>query len=128
MEMEVVFNFRFSTEQTDQGLRERVEAMLNKHELDYSIKWTLSGHPFLTAEGALVDAARDAIKETNGIDTELSTSGGTSDGRFIAPTGAQVLELGPLNATIHQVNECVGVDELDTISTYYEKIMEKLLS
>jgi len=127
-EMEVVFNFRFSTEQTDQGLRDRVEAMLNKHELDYSIKWTLSGHPFLTAEGALVDAARDAIKETNGIDTELSTSGGTSDGRFIAPTGAQVLELGPLNATIHQVNECVGVDELDTISTYYEKIMEKLLS
>ena len=126
-EMEVVFNFRFSTEQTDQGLRERVEAMLNKHELDYSIKWTLSGHPFLTAEGALVDAARDAIKETNGIDTELSTSGGTSDGRFIAPTGAQVLELGPLNATIHQINECVGVDELDTISIYYEKIMEKLL-
>lgn len=127
-ELEVVFNFRFSTEQTDQGLRKRVEAMLNKHELDYSIKWTLSGHPFLTAEGALVDAARDAIKETNGIDTELSTSGGTSDGRFIAPTGSQVLELGPLNATIHQVNECVGVDELDTISTYYEKIMEKLLN
>ncbi|MCK4743211.1 MAG: succinyl-diaminopimelate desuccinylase [Sulfuriflexus sp.] len=126
-ELEVVFNFRFSTEQTDQGLRDRVEAMLNKHNLDYSINWTLSGHPFLTAEGALVDAARDAIKETNGIDTELSTSGGTSDGRFIAPTGAQVLELGPLNATIHQVNECVGIDELDTISTYYEKIMEKLL-
>lgn len=127
-EMEVVFNFRFSTEQTDQGLRKRVEAMLDKHELDYSIKWTLSGHPFLTAEGALVDAARDAIKETNGIDTELSTSGGTSDGRFIAPTGAQVLELGPLNATIHQINECVGVDDLDTISTYYEKIMKKLLT
>ena len=126
-EMEVVFNFRFSTEQTDQGLRDRVETMLNKHGLEYDINWTLSGHPFLTAEGALVDAARDAIKETNGIDTELSTSGGTSDGRFIAPTGAQVLELGPLNATIHQVNECVGVDELDTISTYYEKIMEKLL-
>jgi len=127
-ELEVVFNFRFSTEQTDQGLRDRVEAMLDTHNLDYSIDWTLSGHPFLTAEGALVDAARDAIKETNGIDAELSTSGGTSDGRFIAPTGSQVLELGPLNATIHQVNECVGVDELDTISTYYEKIMEKLLS
>jgi len=127
-ELEVVFNFRFSTEQTDQGLRDRVETLLNKHGLDYSIKWTLSGHPFLTAEGALVDAARDAIKETSGIDTELSTSGGTSDGRFIAPTGSQVLELGPLNATIHQVNESVGVDELDTISTYYEKIMEKLLT
>jgi len=127
-ELEVVFNFRFSTEQTDQGLRQRVEGMLDKHKLDYSINWTLSGHPFLTAEGELVDAARDAIKETSGIETELSTSGGTSDGRFIAPTGSQVLELGPLNATIHQVNECVGVDELDTISTYYEKIMEKLLS
>jgi len=127
-ELEVVFNFRFSTEQTDQGLRDRVEALLNKHELEYDIEWTLSGHPFLTAEGALVDAARDAIKETTGIDTELSTSGGTSDGRFIAPTGSQVLELGPLNATIHQVNECVGVEELDTISTYYEKIMEKLLA
>jgi len=127
-ELEVVFNFRFSTEQTDQGLRDRVEALLNKHELDYNIAWTLSGHPFLTAEGALVDAARDAIKETNGIETELSTSGGTSDGRFIAPTGSQVLELGPLNATIHQINECVGVEELDTISSYYEKIMEKLLS
>jgi len=127
-ELEVVFNFRFSTEQTDQGLRDRVENILNKHNFDYDIKWTLSGQPFLTAEGALVNAAQEAIKETNGIETELSTSGGTSDGRFIAPTGAQVLELGPLNATIHQVNECVGVEELDTISTYYEKIMQKLLS
>jgi len=127
-ELEVVFNFRFSTEQTDQGLRDRVTAMLNKHSFEYSIEWTLSGHPFLTAEGALVNAARDAIKETNGIETELSTSGGTSDGRFIAPTGAQVLELGPLNATIHQINECVGIEELDTISNYYEKIMQKLLS
>ena len=127
-ELEVVFNFRFSTEQTDQGLRERVTTLLDKHGLEYDIQWTLSGHPFLTAAGALVDAARDAIKETNGIDAELSTAGGTSDGRFIAPTGAQVLELGPLNATIHQVNECVGVEDLDTVSTYYEKIMEKLLS
>ncbi len=126
-ELEVVFNFRFSTEQTDQGLRDRVEALLNKYEFDYDIQWTLSGHPFLTAEGALVDAAQEAIKETTGIDTELSTSGGTSDGRFIAPTGAQVLELGPLNATIHQINECVGVEELDSISNYYEKIMQKLL-
>ncbi len=127
-ELEVVFNFRFSTEQTDQGLRDRVTAMLNKHDFEYNTEWTLSGHPFLTAEGALVDAARDAIRETNGIETELSTSGGTSDGRFIAPTGAQVLELGPLNATIHQINECVGIEELDTISNYYEKIMQKLLS
>lgn len=127
-ELEVVFNFRFSTESTDGALRERVKKILNKHELDYSIDWSLSGNPFLTAEGALVDAARDAIREVVGIETELSTSGGTSDGRFIAPTGAQVLELGPLNATIHQVNECVSVEDLDTLSTCYERILEKLLS
>lgn len=127
-ELEVVFNFRFSTESTDGALRERVKKILNKHKLDYSIDWSLSGNPFLTAEGALVDAARDAIREVVGIETELSTSGGTSDGRFIAPTGAQVLELGPLNATIHQVNECVSVEDLDTLSTCYEKILEKLLS
>lgn len=127
-ELEVVFNFRFSTESTEAGLRERFEGILDKHGLDYVIDWSLSGNPFLTPEGALVDAARDAIRETNGIEAELSTSGGTSDGRFIAPTGAQVLELGPINATIHQLNECVGTDELDTISDYYERILEKLLS
>jgi succinyl-diaminopimelate desuccinylase len=126
-EMEVVFNFRFSTESTEDSLRERVHAILDQYKLDYAIDWSLSGHPFLTPEGALVDAARAAIKEVAGIDTQLSTSGGTSDGRFIAPTGAQVLELGPLNATIHKVNECVAVEDLDTLSSYYEKILEKLL-
>jgi succinyl-diaminopimelate desuccinylase len=122
-----VFNFRFSTEQTEASLRERVEAILNKHELDYSIDWSLSGNPFLTAAGALVDATRESIKEVIGIDTELSTTGGTSDGRFIAPTGTQVLEFGPRNATIHKVNECVSVEDLDTLSACYEKILEKLL-
>jgi len=125
-DLEVVFNFRFSTEQTDAGLRERVEAILNKHELNYSIDWSLSGNPFLTAAGELVDATRESIKDVIGIDTELSTTGGTSDGRFIAPTGSQVLEFGPRNATIHKVNECVSVEDLDTLSACYEKIMEKL--
>jgi succinyl-diaminopimelate desuccinylase len=126
-ELEVVFNFRFSTESTDDGLRQRVTKILDKHALDYKIDWSLSGEPFLTTEGELVEAARNAIKEIANIDTELSTSGGTSDGRFIAPTGAQVVELGPVNATIHQVNECVGVEELDMLSAYYERILVKLL-
>jgi len=127
-DLEVVFNFRFSTEQTDAGLRERVEAILNKHELNYSIDWSLSGNPFLTAAGALVDATRESIKDVIGIDAELSTTGGTSDGRFIAPTGSQVLEFGPRNATIHKINECVSVEDLDTLSACYEKILEKLLA
>jgi succinyl-diaminopimelate desuccinylase len=127
-DLEVVFNFRFSTEQTEASLRERVEAILNKHGLDYTIDWSLSGNPFLTAAGALVDATRESIKEVIGINTELSTTGGTSDGRFIALTGSQVLEFGPRNATIHKVNECVSVEDLDTLSACYEKILEKLLS
>ena len=90
-------------------------------------KWTLYGQTFLTPAGELVDAMKAAIKTVCGFDTELSTTGGTSDGRFIAPTGAQVVELGPLNATIHKVNECVGVDELDTLSEVYEQILFKLL-
>jgi len=111
-QIEIICNFRFSTEVTEAELRERVEALLDKHELDYDIRWVLSGNPFLTPEGELVAAATESILEVTGTATELSTSGGTSDGRFIAPTGAQVLELGPRNATIHQVNECVEVDDL----------------
>ncbi|MDX1529841.1 MAG: M20/M25/M40 family metallo-hydrolase, partial [Gammaproteobacteria bacterium] len=83
--------------------------------------------PFLTPEGALVDAVRTAVKETNGVETELSTAGGTSDGRFIAPTGAEVVELGPVNATIHKVNECVRVEDLDLLSNIYERVMQILL-
>jgi succinyl-diaminopimelate desuccinylase len=127
-EMTVLFNFRFSTEVTDAELRSQVEAVLQKHELDYHIDWQLSGQPFLTPAGELVDATQAAIKSVCGYETELSTSGGTSDGRFIAPTGAQVLELGPLNATIHKVNEHVAIDELDTLSEIYQQILENLLS
>jgi succinyl-diaminopimelate desuccinylase len=125
---QVTFNFRFSTETTQEALRERVETLLDRHGLEYDIEWDLSGLPFLTPRGELVAAAQTAIKKVAGIDTELSTAGGTSDGRFIAPTGAQVLELGPLNATIHQVNECVGVGELDRLSSMYETILQNLLT
>ena len=127
-ECEVMFNFRYSTETTHEALRERVQAILDRHRLDYTIEWTLSGLPFLTPRGELVSAARQAINEITGLDTELSTAGGTSDGRFIAPTGAQVLELGPLNATIHQIDECVAVDDLDRLSSIYERILELLLA
>ncbi len=125
---EVTFNFRFSTESTDEDLRTRVAAILDRHGLDYELDWNLSGLPFLTPGGELIEATRRAIRTATGIDTELSTAGGTSDGRFIAPTGAQVLELGPLNATIHKVNECVGVDDLDRLSQMYELILEELLA
>jgi succinyl-diaminopimelate desuccinylase len=127
-EMEVWFNFRFSTEVTDQQLRDTVRKILDKHQLQYELKWNLSGQPFLTAEGELVDAARIAIREITGIETQLSTSGGTSDGRFIAPTGAQVVELGPCNDTIHKVDECVKTDDLDQLSKIYERILEQLLT
>jgi len=126
-EVEVIFNFRFSTKTTAEALQQRVEAILNRHGLDYCIDWTLSGQPFLTPAGELVSAACDAIRAVTGHDTELSTAGGTSDGRFIAPTGAQVLELGPVNASIHKVNECVSTADLDTLSDIYEKILKELL-
>lgn len=124
----VVFNFRFSTEVTDKILRERTEALLKKHQLNYEIEWTLSGQPFLTPRGDLVNATVAAIKEVTGIDTELSTSGGTSDGRFIAPTGAQVVELGPINATIHKVNEHISAEDLNQLTAIYEKLLVKLLA
>ena len=127
-DIDVVFNFRFSTEVTAEQLKERTEAILNKHGLSYDLAWSLSGLPFLTAKGELVAASVAAIKEVTGLDTELSTSGGTSDGRFIAPTGAQVLELGPLNATIHQINECVNVADLDTLTQLYQGILVRLLA
>jgi len=106
----------------------KTEAILQKHNLHYEIEWNLSGQPFLTEAGPLVDAAVAAIKKTKGIDTNLSTSGGTSDGRFIAPTGAQVLELGPLNATIHQIDEHVSIQDLNDLSDIYEGILVKLLA
>ena len=126
--MTVVFNFRFSTELTETELRERTEAILKKHGLLYKLDWSLSGHPFLTAKGELVTAAVESIRDICGIESELSTTGGTSDGRFIAPTGAQVLELGPINATIHKVNEEIRAADLDTLTDIYERIMVKLLT
>jgi succinyl-diaminopimelate desuccinylase len=126
-ELEVWFNFRFSTEVTAEILQQRVEAVLGKHGLDYELQWELSGQPFLTPSGELVEAAIAAVEKVIGVTPELSTSGGTSDGRFIAPTGAQVLELGPLNATIHQIDERVGVEDLDRLSDMYRHILEKLL-
>jgi succinyl-diaminopimelate desuccinylase len=121
------FNLRFSTELDAETIKRRVTAILDKGGFDYELKWRLSGNPFLTPAGALVDASRAAVSEVTGIESELSTSGGTSDGRFIAPTGTQVLELGAINATIHQVNECVGTAELDQLSAVYRRILEKLV-
>ncbi len=126
--LEMLFNFRFSTETSAEALKQAVHAILDRHTLDYSLDWVLSGQPFLTPRGELVEAAQSAIAELTAQTSELSTSGGTSDGRFIAPTGAQVLELGPVNASIHQVNEHVSVAELDTLSQLYERILEKLLA
>ena len=126
--VEILFNLRFSTESTVESIRTRTHAILDRHGLDYALDWKLSGQPFLTPEGELVEAARQAIRKVTGIHTELSTSGGTSDGRFIAPTGAQVVELGPVNATIHKVNECIRVSEIDDLSVIYEEILKHLLS
>ncbi len=126
-EANIVFNFRFSTETTAEKLISRTEAILNKHQVEFECQWHLSGQPFLTPAGKLVEAAVAAIKNVTGAQPELSTAGGTSDGRFIAPTGAQVLELGPVNATIHQINECVKVEDLDTLSEIYQQILSKLM-
>lgn len=125
--LNVTFNFRFSTEVTDQQLRDRTEAILNNHGLDYELDWHLSGQPFLTAEGDLVAAAIDSIKQVTGIDAELSTAGGTSDGRFIAPMGTQVIELGPTNATIHKVDENTNVADLGVLTQIYQMLLQKLL-
>ena len=125
--MEVCFNFRFSTEVTDKELIAKTTEILDRHGLEYDIKWTFNGQPFLTPAGNLVKATQAAIKAVNGQDTNLSTAGGTSDGRFIAPTGAQVVELGPVNATIHKVNECVRMEDLEKLTDMYEGILTELL-
>jgi len=126
-DLAVTFNLRFSTEQTPDSLKQRITALLDSHQLNYQIEWNLSGLPFLTAPGDLLDAVSAAITAATSITTELSTAGGTSDGRFIAQLGGQVIELGPVNATIHQVNECTAVDELETLPAIYRGVMERLL-
>jgi len=125
-EVEVVFNFRFSTEVTHEQLRVRTEALLDAHGLDYHLDWTLNGEPFLTAEGELVEAAITGVETALDHRSALSTAGGTSDGRFIATLGSQVVELGPCNATIHQVNERVRASDLDDLSRVYEAILARL--
>lgn len=127
-ELEVVFNFRFSTELSADIIKRRTHAILDRHNFEYEINWALSGQPFLTDRGSLVNACVDSIRAVSGIETELSTAGGTSDGRFIAPTGAQVLELGPCNATIHKVDEQIAAADLDTLTAMYEGILERLLA
>jgi|TARA_B110000503_G_C7141744_1_gene411135 succinyl-diaminopimelate desuccinylase len=127
-ELKICFNFRFSTEVTDQMLITRTTQVLDAHKLDYDIDWTFNGQPFLTDSGELVKATQQAIKHCTGRETQLSTAGGTSDGRFIAPTGAQVIELGPVNATIHKIDECVKIDDLDTLADIYQDILQRLLA
>ncbi|WP_435104416.1 succinyl-diaminopimelate desuccinylase [Arhodomonas sp. AD133] len=126
--LHVDFNFRFSTEVTEDDLRARTEAILSRHGLDYEIEWELSARPFLTDRGPLLEATRHAIEAVTGRATTPSTAGGTSDGRFIAPTGAQVVELGPLNRSIHQIDEHVAVSDLETLSAIYEGILQRLLT
>lgn len=125
--VEVTFNFRFSTASTVEGLKSKVHAILDKHNLEYELKWALSGKPYLTPRGNLVDAVSAAIKSVTGINTELSTTGGTSDGRFIADICPQIIELGPVNETIHKLNECVSVADLDILSDIYFHTLENLL-
>ena len=126
-ELNISLNFRYSTEVTAEQLKEQTVAVLDRHGLDYALQWQLSGEPFLTAGGPLIDATVAAIKTVTGIETELSTSGGTSDGRFIAPTGTQVIELGPNNANIHKINESVRVEDLDQLSNIYQTVLVNLL-
>lgn len=123
----LVFNFRFSTELTEEDLKIKVSELLDIHKLDYDLQWKLSGNPFLTNSGKLVDATCESIKEVCGYETECSTGGGTSDGRFIAPTGTEVIELGVSNDTIHKINECVNIEDLDTLTNIYSKILKQLL-
>ena len=126
--VEIRFNFRHSTASTKDGLKTRVHEVLDKHGLEYDLDWEESGKPYLTPRGSLVAAISDAIKAVTGLDTELSTTGGTSDGRFIAEICAQVVEFGPMNASIHKLNENVPVAALAPLSAIYEKTLEKLLT
>jgi len=127
-QVEILFNLRFSTELDEATIKSRVHSILDKHGFEYDIQWRLSGNPFLTSKGELIEATHAAIKTVCGYETIDDTGGGTSDGRFIAPTGAQVLELGPINASIHKVNEHIDLDDLETLSRIYEQILINLLA
>ena len=126
--LKVEFNLRFSTEITADGIKTKIEQTLKTHDLDYEIDWHLSGDPFYCKPAELARACEEVIFDTMKINPELSTGGGTSDGRFIAPTGAQVVELGPVNESIHKVDEHIDIDALDKLTTIYQKVLEKLLT
>ena len=126
--LDVQFNFRYSTESAKDDLKDRVQAILDRHGLRYEIHWHENGDPFLTEPGPLVNALTESIKEATGLATHLSTAGGTSDGRFIAPLGVQVAEFGPINATIHQVDEHVDIEDLERLAAIYEGVLERLLA
>jgi succinyl-diaminopimelate desuccinylase len=123
-----MFNFRFSTEKTPEQLKAKVEDVLDGYGISYHADWRLSGLPFLTSGGRLLDAVKKSIKEVTGLDTKPSTAGGTSDGRFFAPTGSEVVELGVVNASIHKVDEHVDVHELELLSEMFETIIIDILS
>ena len=125
---EVLFNFRFSSESSADSLKARTHEVLDRHGLDYTLDWHLSGKPFITGRGKLVGALSAAIRATLGVDTALSTTGGTSDGRFIADICAEVVEFGPVNATIHQLDECVAIDAIEPLSVVYERTLAGLLT
>ena len=127
-ELNVKFNFRFSTESTEEGLKQRVHTILDKHGVQYDLQWSCSGQPFLTQAGKLTDVAREAIAEICGVEAELSTTGGTSDGRFIKAIAKELIELGPSNATIHQINENVRLDDIPKLSAVYEGMLTRLLA
>jgi succinyl-diaminopimelate desuccinylase len=126
--VEIQFNLRFCTELDEETIKQRTRAILDRHGFKYDLQWRLSGNPFLTEKGALIDAAHAAIKTVTGLETLDDTGGGTSDGRFIAPTGAQVIELGPLNESIHKINENVGLADLEVLTRIYENMLVNLLT
>jgi len=126
-ECHMMSSFRFCTESTPESLQKRVQEMMDKHGVKADVEWEISGLPFLTGRGKFVDAAAQAVKQVMGFESELSTAGGTSDGRFIAPTGTQVMELGPVNATIHKVNECVKKADLEKLTDIYYQVLKNML-
>jgi len=126
--LEVLFNFRFSTALTEDQIKQRVHAILDKHELRYELSWRLSGAPFLTTRPELIEATQQALETVLKQRAKLDTGGGTSDGRFVAPTGAQVVELGPINGSIHKINEHVRIEDIDKLSEVYEQVLVNLLT
>jgi succinyl-diaminopimelate desuccinylase len=127
-ELSARFNFRYSTVWSHETLKIKVHEVFDAHDIEYELDWHLSGEPFLTSPGQLTEVVRDVVREVTGLDTELSTGGGTSDGRFISPAGTDVVELGPVNASIHKVNEHINLADVPRLTTMYQRIMESMLT